>query len=185
MRSSLFVALLRAINVGGRTVKMQVLREHFEALGFAHVTTVIASGNVIFEASVADAAALERRIEAQLRAALGYEVATFLRTPEEMHAAAIHDAFPGAGAGGPGYPIYVAFTRSAVPAAAARALMEHRRGIDDFHVSGREVYWACRTGMGQSAFSGARMEKILGMPATARNLTTVRKLAELTARDTG
>lgn len=176
-----YIALLRAINVGGRIVKMQALREQFEALGFARVTTVIASGNVIFETATADAAALERRIEARLLATLGYDVATFLRTPAELLAAASHDAFPGAGAGGAGYPLYVAVTRAMVPGAAARALIEARNDVDDFHVNGREVYWACRTGMGQSRFSGARLEKILGMPATARNITTVRKLAEMTS----
>ena len=186
MRSpSVFVALLRAINVGGRTVKMQVLREQFEALGFARVATVIASGNVIFESSATGVAALERRIEAHLLASLGYQVATFLRTPEEMHAAAMHDAFPGTGAGESSYALYVAFTRSTVSAAAERQLMTYRTDVDDFHVNGREVYWASRTGMGQSAFSGARLEKILGMPATARNITTVRKLAAMTRGDTG
>ena len=179
--SSRFVALLRAINVGGRIVKMQALRGHFEMLGFSQVTTVIASGNVIFESPDTDAAALEQRIESHLRAVLGYDVATFLRTPAEMHAAATHDAFPGAGAGEAGFPLYVAFTRSPVSAAAERALMEYRTAVDDFHVNGREVYWACRTGMGQSAFTGARLEKILGMPATARNITSVRKLAAMTA----
>jgi len=46
-----YVALLRAINVGGRTVKMDVLRKHFARMGFANVETFIASGNVIFERS--------------------------------------------------------------------------------------------------------------------------------------
>jgi uncharacterized protein (DUF1697 family) len=45
-----FVAFLRAINVGGgRTVKMQTLRQVFESLGFSGVATFIASGNVVFE----------------------------------------------------------------------------------------------------------------------------------------
>ena len=43
-------AFLRAINVGGRTVKMERLRREFEFLGFSGVDTFIASGNVIFEA---------------------------------------------------------------------------------------------------------------------------------------
>ena len=48
---------------------------------------------------------------------------------------------------------------------------------DDFHVRGRELYWWCRTRVSDSKVSGALIEKTLGMPATFRNVTTVRKLA--------
>ena len=44
-----YVAFLRAINVGGHVVKMEVLRAHFESLGLSSVDTFIASGNVIFD----------------------------------------------------------------------------------------------------------------------------------------
>jgi uncharacterized protein (DUF1697 family) len=43
------IAFLRAINVGGHTVKMDTLRQLFESLGFTNVETFLASGNVIFE----------------------------------------------------------------------------------------------------------------------------------------
>lgn len=58
-----YIAFLRAINVGGHTVKMDVLRAHFTRLGLANVETFIASGNVIF-----DAAADPRRLESRARA---------------------------------------------------------------------------------------------------------------------
>lgn len=54
-----YIAFLRAINVGGHTVKMDRLREIFEALGFSNVETFIASGNVVFETTARDPAALE------------------------------------------------------------------------------------------------------------------------------
>ena len=75
-----FIAFLRAINVGGgRTVKMQSLRQVFESLGFSRVTTFIASGNVVFETTTKKTRALERKIERALKTALGYEVRTFVR----------------------------------------------------------------------------------------------------------
>src|SRR6476620_4469524 len=74
------IAFLRAINVGGHTVKMEVLRRLFEELGFENVETFIASGNVIFDAPDDDQGALEKQIEGQLRTSLGYEVATFVRS---------------------------------------------------------------------------------------------------------
>ena len=58
-----YAAFLRAINVGGHVVKMEVLRAAFEDLGFAGVETFIASGNVIFETRAKDLVAVERKIE--------------------------------------------------------------------------------------------------------------------------
>ena len=88
-----YIAFLRAINVGGHTVKMDVLRQQFEALGFANVETFIASGNVIFETTAKNTRTLEKKIEQQLRAALGYEVATFIRTEAELAAIAQYQPF--------------------------------------------------------------------------------------------
>src|ERR671912_192045 len=79
-----YVAFLRAINVGGHTVKMDHLRSLFESMGFANVETFIASGNVIFDSKTKSTAALEKKIEKQLQAVLGYEVKTFLRTLNEI-----------------------------------------------------------------------------------------------------
>ena len=176
-----FIAFLRAINVGGRTVRMETLRDCFASLDLTDVQTVIASGNVIFSSPLSDVRVLEPRIEQHLRAALGYEVATFLRTPAEVASVAACDAFPGAGAGGSDYPVYVVFTRARPEAADERKLLTFANEVDDFRVHGREIYWAARRGMGKSTFSGARLEKIIRMPATARNITTVRKLAVMTA----
>ena len=178
--SACYVALLRAINVGGHVVKMQDLRAHLEALGFARVRTVIASGNVIFETARGETSAIESRIERHLQSVLGYAVATFLRTPDELAQVVAHDPFPGSDAGAAGNPLHVAFTRRAVAPEAVRSLLAARTEIDDFHVDGREIYWVRRTLLGESKFTGARLEKIIGMPATARNITTVRKLATLT-----
>ncbi len=88
-----YIAFLRAINVGGHTVKMDALRQHFESLGFTGVETFIASGNVVFETESTDAQALERQIEGALHAALGYEVATFIRTTAELAAVAQYEPF--------------------------------------------------------------------------------------------
>ncbi len=82
-----YAAFLRAINVGGHTVRMEQLRKLFEGLGLGSVETFIASGNVIFESAVGRAA-LETQIEGALEAALGYPVGTFLRTIPEVAAAA-------------------------------------------------------------------------------------------------
>lgn len=146
-------------------------------LGFAKVETFIASGNVIFEASSAHAPTLEAQIAQHLRQALGYAVATFIRSPSELAAIACYRPFPQAEPDGAGYALSVAFLPTSPDDAAQQRLMSLQTTIDDLHVYGREVYWLCRTKVSDSTFSGARLEKTLGMPATIRNVTTVRRLA--------
>jgi hypothetical protein len=96
------IAFLRAINVGGRIVKMDRLRALFSDMGFTGVETFIASGNVIFE-SRAGAAALEKRIQQQLERALGYAVVTFVRSPAEVARVARLEPFSKADLGAPGH----------------------------------------------------------------------------------
>jgi uncharacterized protein (DUF1697 family) len=178
-----YVALLRAINVGGHTVKMDRLRALFEALGFARVETFIASGNVIFESPETDAAGLERRIEAHLHASLGYAVATFLRTPAELASAAAFAPFPRDELEQEGNPLYLGFLHAAPAEAAHERLAALATERDAFALHGRELYWLARGGMGTSKITNARLEKALGMPATLRNVTTVRQLATRYAGD--
>lgn len=172
-----YIAFLRAINVGGHTVKMDLLRGQFVGLGYAGVETFIASGNVIFETPEADARALERQIEAHLRAALGYEVATFLRTPAELAAVARHEAFAAAETGAEGALLSVAFLGAPPEEPAARRVLALGGPADGLHIHGREVYWLRRPPAGESRLGGAALERALGAPATVRNITTVRRLA--------
>jgi len=167
------IAFLRAINVGGRTVKMDRLRTLFEELALVDVSTFIASGNVVFEAS-GEAEALERRIEEHLERSLGFPVATFLRSPEELAAVASARPFPDARETD---TLYVAFLKEAPPEEARERVMALRTEVDDFRVAGREVYWSCRVSSMDSPFSGAVLERTLGAPATMRNANTVRRLA--------
>lgn len=178
-----YIAFLRAINVGGHTVKMDRLRELFEQLGLWKVETFIASGNVIFESPEGDAGALERQIESHLKAALGYEVATFIRTPAEVASSAGYQPFPQAELDGNN--LYISFLKTAPHAGIVEKVMALRTPLDDFHIHQRELYWLCRTSISQSAVSGALLEKSLGMPLTMRNSTTVRKLSAKYANSAG
>lgn len=170
-----FIAFLRAINVGGHTVKMDRLRELFEALKLSNVETFIASGNVIFDSPAKDARKLELQIEGHLKESLGYAVSTFLRTPAEVAHAAVYQAFPDAPDDS---TLYVGFLASPPSAECQVKVAGCRTAIDEFHVHEREVYWLCHKKFNESLFSGAKLEKALGMPTTLRNLTTVKKLAE-------
>ena len=173
-----YVAFLRAINVGGRTVRMDQLRALFEALRLGRVETFIASGNVIFDSRSNDPDELERRIERRLEESLGFGVATFIRTPDELAAIAAHRPFLDGGPAEPAHRLYVGFLKSTATEEAWRKLAGHRTATDDFDLRARELYWLCRTRTSDSAVSGAVLERTLGAPATFRNITTVRKLAD-------
>ena len=177
-----YIAFLRAINVGGHTVKMDQLRKLFAELGFSNVETFIASGNVIFESEEKNAQALEKKIEAHLRESLGYEVATFLRTAPELAAIVGYQPFPASELEADGNMLYgnmlyVGFLAAPPAEKARQALLGLRTDIDEFDVHERELYWLCRKKFSESKVSGAMIEKRAGMPATLRNVTTVRKIA--------
>jgi uncharacterized protein (DUF1697 family) len=140
---SRYIAFLRAINVGGHTVKMDDLRQLFESLGFSSVETFIASGNVVFETTAKDARTLEKKIEKKLREALEYEVATFIRTEAELAGIANYQPFQRSRLEA-AVALNIAFLADPLDEPSERKLMALKTDIDDFHVHGREIYWLCR-----------------------------------------
>lgn len=147
------------------------------ALGLRNVETFIASGNVVFDAA-GKSASLERRIEERLERELGFAVPTFLRTTAEVAAVAAHKPFRGLGAVPPGAMLQVGFLKAPLGDGTHAALMAFRDDIHDFHVRGREVYWHARERPAILRITGPKLDRALGGPATFRNITTVRRLAE-------
>lgn len=172
-----YIAFLRAINVGGHTVKMDHLRQLFDSLGFSNVETFIASGNVVFESSAKNAKSLEGKIEKKLREALGYEVTTFIRNGTELADVAMYKAFPPAALGA-ATAFNIIFLAEPLDAMAKRQVMALKTDIDDFAVHGREIFWLCRQKQSESKFSNAVLEKALGKRSTIRQATTIKKMAE-------
>ena len=79
-----YAAFLRGVNLGKRTVKSAELRAAFEAMGFTAVKTLLASGNVLFDAK--DGSGLKQEIEAGLKAEFGFDVPVVLRSMDELKA---------------------------------------------------------------------------------------------------
>ena len=170
-----YVAFLRAINVGGHTVKMDHLRGLFEAVGFTNVETFIASGNVIFDSPSKNTPAIERKIEKHLEETLGYEVATFVRATSELAGVADYKPFDESEL--KQGTLYIGFLADQPGKQAIQKLMSFATDVDNFDVKGREIFWLCCTKFSDSKFSGALLEKTLGMRTTLRNSNTVKKLA--------
>lgn len=177
------VALLRAINVGGRFVRMPVLVAALESIGLTDVRSVIASGNLLFASRSRAGPTLVRRIEAALEQSLGYEVATFLRSEAEWQALA-RTALPfDAALLAQAQAMNVMFLAAPPTATQQDALAELTTPIDTFAVRDREIFWLCRTRQSDSRFSAAMLERRLKVRTTLRTWQTVQKLA--TALATG
>lgn len=167
-----YAAFLRAINVGGHTVKMDALRALCGQCGLSNVETFIASGNVIFE-SRAGAAALEKRIETQLEQGLGYAVATFIRRVDELSPVVSRAEKMRGG----WKNVYVGFLKAPLTREQQQRVEAFSDAGERFAFHGREIYWAVNAGVSDAKFSYAALERIVKGPATFRNVSTVRKIA--------
>ena len=179
-----YIAFLRGINVGGHRVKMDRLRALFEEMGFADVSTFIASGNVIFSASSNDVASLSARIEQCLAERLGYDVATFIRTPAELAAIAAFEPAD-AGRGEPSASsLYVVLLQAPAADDLRSTLSGLSSEMDEFQFAGSEIYWLIQGKITESRFFGREFEKATrGVPNTTRNIKTIRRLgAKLSAK---
>ncbi len=169
-----YFAFLRGINVGGHRIKMDRLREHVEALGFEHVETFIASGNVIFSSASRDVHAMEERIARHLQEALGYEVPTLIRSQSELESIATFEPSEPAPTD---QSVYVIFLPESADVELRRSLESLSSDTDRFEFAGREAYWLIRGKLSESPLFGVDLTKVIGRaPTTMRNMTTVRRL---------
>lgn len=171
-----YIAFLRAINVGGRVVKMDRLKECFESGGFDNVETFINSGNVIFETRK-PLAGLETKIERHLAGLLGFETSAFLRTPGELQTIAAHQPFSAADSAG-SLSMSIGFLRAPLDEESFGTLLGLQTPVDQLHAEGREIYWLCRVRQSDSKITNAVVERRLRIPVTFRNRNTVQRLAE-------
>lgn len=165
-----FVALLRAVNVGGTgKLPMSELKAMCEELGFGSVRTYIASGNVVFTNRKAEAA-IKAALEKRLQAYAGKPVGVLIRSADEMAEVLADNPFPKAA---PNRTVAI-FLDGKPPKDALAAL----RGLKDEEVKlgRREIYVHYGDGMGKSK---------LVIPAakagTARNINTIATLARMAA----
>ena len=200
------VALLRAVNVGGRTATKGQLTAALADAGLTEVSTFLASGNVLFAVpptalsdgippasrpangsdptgqptgaswSKAERAALELRIEGHLQALLGFTVVTFVRSDTELAALAAADPFPTAD---PSVTRQVAFLKTPATPAAQAAIRALSTDRDTLVVAAQDMWWLARDGIGRSALKPGALDTAAGQPVTARSVTTVRRLAAL------
>jgi uncharacterized protein (DUF1697 family) len=173
------VALLRAVNVGGRNrVPMAELRTALQAAGLENVSTVLQSGNVVFDASCSDAE-VAAAIRSAIAEAFGLDVAVVVRTAAEMRRIAGANPFLEGGDSRDPATLHVAFLEGEPTARAAAGLDPNRSPPDACVVRGREVYLSYPGGSGRSRLTLGYVEQTLGVQGTARNWRTVERLASM------
>src|SRR4051812_18614738 len=163
-----FVALLRAINVGGTgKLAMADLTKLCEKAGWKRVKTYIQSGNVVFESGVSEAK-VKAQLEKALAVKVGRPVGVLLRTGAELDAVLAHNPFADA----PGNRVIVMFLDEAPPKSSI-ADVKTPDG-EEIVLRGREVYIHFPNGQGTSKLKLPHTKV-----GTGRNINTVTKLAEL------
>jgi uncharacterized protein (DUF1697 family) len=173
-----YVAFLRAVNVGGRTVKMAALREHLGVLGYVDVETYIQTGNVRLRTSLRSATKLRAELEKQLAALCGFDVTTMVYTPAELAAVFADAAALTPTLDGPEVRRYVSFLANEPTAEGAKQVHALDYPGESVRVIGRAVHWELAHPSHQAKLSNARLEKLVG-PATTRDLKVVTALAQM------
>jgi len=166
-----FVALLRAVNVGGTgKLPMAELKAMCRDAGFARVETYIASGNVVFETKAAKAA-VKSELERRLLAFAGKPIGIVLRTGSEMQAVLLANPFPKAAPN----LTYAIFLDERPPSDA----LDDAVGLKDeeMQLGKREIYVHYANGMGRS-----KLRIPAAKSGTARNMNTIAALADMVAK---
>jgi uncharacterized protein (DUF1697 family) len=162
-----YVALLRAVNVGGRQLKMSDLKAVAEKLSLKSPRTFIASGNLLFVSKKGEAT-VKRELEGALSDHMGKPVEVMVRTAQEMEDSVAANPF----AGEPGNKVVAIFfddppAKDAV--SSAKNVADERLALGK-----REIYVHYPSGQGRS-----KLRIAVAAAGTARNMNTVAKLAEL------
>lgn len=164
---TVYIALLRAVNVTGTALQMTELKSICESLGFTDVKTYIQSGNALFRSDEKESVVAERLDDA-LGQKFGKKPGVMVRTTQELEAIVENAPFPDAK---PNF-LLVHFLPEKAPKDALDTMVAPDG--EEAVVAGREIYVHYPIGSGKSKLKLAALK-----PGTSRNLNTVRKLAEI------
>jgi len=172
------IALLRAVNVGGRgKVAMADLRALLAELGFEAPRSLLQSGNLVFR-SQPTGAALEALLARETKARLGLATEFLVRTAAQWAAIVAANPYPAMARDDPSHLLVMPLT-SPPDAAGLEGLRAWIPGREAIEAVGRELYITYPDGIGTPKLTNAVIERRLKTRGTARNWNTVTKLAAL------
>jgi len=173
-----YIALLRGINVGGnKKVEMKKLKNVFESFGFKAVSTYINSGNVIFETDIKNVDDIIAIIERGLRDAFGFDIRTIVRSAQNIEK--LMQTIPARWKNDSKQKTDVLFLWDEFDNEKSINLIKMTKGVDNLKYISGVIVW----NVDKKQYPKSGMHKFIGTVVyknmTARNVNTVRKLAEL------
>ncbi|MGC4192237.1 MAG: DUF1697 domain-containing protein [Thermomicrobiales bacterium] len=177
MNGKRVIVLLRAVNVGGTAkVPMADLRTLLGDLGYRDIATYIQSGNIVATVPTShDEATLAAEIETAIVERMGVKTRAIVRTQAELESAlAVYPYLDHL----PKLAHIVFLDREPDPEGVA-VLQERELGDEAWTIVGRDLFVRYGENVHASKFTNTAIERALKVTATARNLTTVRKLIEM------
>jgi uncharacterized protein (DUF1697 family) len=170
-----WAAMLRGINLGKRQLKSAELKAVVEGMGFTEVKTILASGNVVFEAGDAKPETLERDLHAALEKATGLKSEVFVRNRADLEKLVEANPFKDEAKERPSF-LVVSFHRDTPGHAAIDKLLESYDGPERMVIVGRELFTDFPDGQGRSNLIPVMQKARLSHGNTGRNWNTVLKL---------
>ncbi len=170
---TLYIALLRGINVGGhKVIKMADLKRVFESIGLKQVKTYIQSGNIVFE-SEEGINFLKDRIQSEIKKEFDFDVPVMLRTHDEFINIIkqcpyeVHSLLEGES-------VHIAFLANVLSEEESSQLLTFKSELEDCYIDEKVVYLFFKNSIRNSKLMN-QFQK-LHTPATVRNWRTVNKL---------
>lgn len=173
-----WAAMLKGINLGKRTLVKADLLAAAEAAGFSEAKTLLASGNLVFEAGTAKPEAIEQALHDAVKSATGIASEVFVRNKAELEAAIDANPFADAAKDRPSF-LVVSFAREDLPADLPERIAALHEGPERVAVSGRTLFIDFPNGQAESKLHQAMAKLRPVIPMTGRNWNTVRKLADM------
>lgn len=171
--------MLRGINLGKRTLVKADLLAAAEAAGFTDARTLLASGNLVFEAGDRTAEAIERDLHEAVAEATGIKSDVFVRNHAQLARVIAANPFPEVARERPS-KLLVTFYHAPVPQDAVAKIAAAHDGPERLHAIGHELYIDFPLGQGESTLVDRTMARLkLLPPGTGRNWNTVGKLADM------
>ncbi len=172
-----YVSMVRGINVGGKKVKMNDLKELYKSLDFHDVKSYIQSGNIIFRTKNTKPSVLIDIIENKIDKVLDLDVKVLIRTKKELKNIINGNPFRNEDIN----YLYVIFLSDIPSKKLIKDLninfdFNKKNESDKFCISEKEIYLYLPNGYGRTRFNNNFFEKKLGISATTRNFRTVNKL---------
>ena len=172
------IALIRAVNVGGRSLKMDALRSMVAGLGYREIRSLMQSGNLVFRGGPADASAAERQLETATAEHFNIQTDYLVQSGAEWRAMIAANPFPAEAKADPSHMVAMPLKEVIAEGAVAnlRAVIKGREQVE---VVDRTAYLVYPDGIGESKLTIKIIERWLGAKGTGRNWNTVLKLAAM------